>query len=106
VFGDVENEELAEADAEDVARLVVELALAQGRDPVVEEAPVAKDGEENAVEQGAVLGRQVVALGMPLDEGFGVDVPLGPGTEGGDGGAPDVFVGLRHGEGGGGGWGP
>ena len=40
--------------------------------------------------------REVISLGVTLDERVGVDVTFGPSAEGGDGGATDVFIRLSH----------
>ena len=96
VIGDAEDEQLADADAEDVAGFVIEFAFAEEADPVIEQAAVSEDGEEDGIEEGAVGGGEVVPIGVAFDERFGVVVALGPGAEGGDGGAADVFALFWH----------
>lgn len=81
MVGDAEDEDLDEADAEDVAGFGVELAVAEFADPVVEEAAVAEDAEEDGLEQSAVLGGKHAAVGVAVDEGFCVVVALCPRAE-------------------------
>lgn len=74
MIGEVEDEDLAESDAEDVAGFGIEFAFAEGADPFVEEAAVAEDSEEDGLEEAAVGVGELAALGVALDEGFGVVV--------------------------------
>jgi hypothetical protein len=92
VVGDVEDEDLAEADAEDVAGIGVELAMAELADPVIQDAAVTEDAEKDGLQKRAVGGGKHAALGVALDEAFRVIMPLCPGTEGGDGGLADVEI--------------
>ena len=96
VVRDVEDEDLAETDAEDIAGFGVEFALAEFCDPVIDEAAVAEDAKENSLQQSAVGGGEHASLGVAVDEAFGVIVAFGPGAEGGDGGLADVEVFSGH----------
>lgn len=55
MVGDLEDEELAEADAEDIACLRIEFALAEFTYPEIEDATVAEDTEEDGLQEGAIL---------------------------------------------------
>jgi hypothetical protein len=96
VVGDVEDEDLAEADAEDIAGVGVELAVAEFADPMVEDASVAEDTEQDGLEEGAVCGGKHATLRVALDEAFRVIMSLRPGAEGGYGGLADVEIFGRH----------
>ena len=87
MVGQAEDKELAKTDAQDVAGLVVQLALAQLGDPMVEQAEVAQHAEHDGVEKAAIGGGQAIARGMAFDQPVGVNVALRPGPEDGDGGA-------------------
>jgi hypothetical protein len=96
VVGDVEDEDLAEADAEDIAGFGVEFAFAEFGYPMVEEAAVAEDAEEDGLEEGAIRLGEHAALGVAFDEAFGVVLAFCPCAEGGDGGLADVEVFCGH----------
>jgi len=92
VIRDVEDEELAEADAEDIAGFGIEFPLPEFGYPMVEDAAVAEDAEEDRLEKAAVGRGKHPSLGMALDEAFGIVMAFRPGAEGGDGGLADVEV--------------
>lgn len=96
VVGDFEDEELAEADAEDVACFCIEFAFAEISYPAIEEAAVTENTEEYGLQEGAILWREHATLGVALDEGFCVIVAFRPCSECGDGGLADVEVFCRH----------
>ena len=92
VVGDVEDEDLAEADAEDVAGFGIKFALPEFPYPMVEEAAVAEDAEEDGLQQPAVRCGKHAPLGVALDEAFCIIMTFRPGAEGGDGGLADMEV--------------
>ncbi len=59
---------------------------------MIENAAVAKDTEEDGLEESAIGGGEHATLGVAIDEGFRVIVAFRPCTEGGDGGLADVKV--------------
>jgi hypothetical protein len=71
---------LAQPDAQDIACFGVGLAIAEFADPVVEKTAVAQHAEEDRLQEPAVGWAQLAALGMTLDQGFGVVMALGPCT--------------------------
>jgi hypothetical protein len=100
MFGNAEDQELAKSDPQHVACFRIHLAVAQFADPVVQQPPVAQHAEKDCLQQAAVGGGKHAAVGMAVDQGFGVIVAFRPGTEGGDGGLADVEIFCGH-EGGG-----
>ena len=92
VIRNVQDKQLAEADAEDVARFGIEFSLAEFPDPVIKDAAVAKDSEEDGLQESAVGRRKHASLRMSLDKAFRIVVAFGPCSEGGDGGLADVEV--------------
>ena len=54
VIGDVENEDLAETDAEDIAGLGIEFSLPEFCYLVIEYAAVAEDTEQDCLKQSAI----------------------------------------------------
>ena len=50
VVGEIEDEQLAQPDAQDVAGFRIHLTIAEFTDPVVEQAAVAQHSEENRLE--------------------------------------------------------
>ena len=54
VVGDVEDEDLAQADAEDVASIGVEFSLAEFTNPMIEDAAMTENTEEDGLEQSAI----------------------------------------------------
>jgi hypothetical protein len=71
---------LAKSHAQDIARFGVGLAIAEFADPVVEKTAVAQHAEEDRLQKPAVGRAQLAALGVTLDQGFGVVMALGPCT--------------------------
>jgi hypothetical protein len=91
-----ENKELAKSNPQNVAGVGVELAVAEFRNPVIEEAAVSQHSEKDGLKQTAVLRGKLTSVGMTLDEGLGVVVTFRPGMKGGDGGLADVEILRRH----------
>jgi hypothetical protein len=77
-----EEEKLADPNPEDIACFVIEFPFAQHPDPVIQQAAIAQDGEEDAVEEGAISGGEAVATGMPIDQGLGINVSFRPRAQG------------------------
>lgn len=96
VVGDVEDEDLAEANAEDVAGISVEFALAEFANPVIQYAAVAKHAKQDGLKQSAVGGGKHASLGVAIDQSFRVVVAFRPCSECGDGGLADVEVLSGH----------
>ena len=82
VIRNAEEEKLADPNPEDVACFVIEFPLAQHSDPVIQQAAIAQDGEEDTVEEGAISGGEAVAPGMPIDQSLGINVSLRPRAQG------------------------
>ena len=80
VICDADDEKLANPDAENITGFVIEPALAQLADPMVEETPMTDHGEHDAIEKGPVGGGDPVAPGVSIYEGFGVEMALRPGA--------------------------
>jgi hypothetical protein len=78
MVGNAEDEDLAKPDAQDIARFGVGLAISKLADPVVEKTAVTQHAEEDRLQKTAVGWAQLAALGMTLDQGFGVVMALGP----------------------------
>lgn len=57
VVGKLQDEQLAEPDAQDVARLVVEFPFSQLTDPMVEQPAVAEDAENDGIQESSIRGR-------------------------------------------------
>ena len=75
-------------------RLNLPQLAATVRTTVIKKTTIAKDSEDDAVEEGAVGGGEPVATGMSIDQRLGIDVALRPGPQGGDCGAADIL--FRH----------
>lgn len=54
VIRDIEDEKLAETDAEDIARFGIEFALAEFSYPMIEKAAMAEDSEEDCLKERTV----------------------------------------------------
>ena len=87
VVRELEDQKLAEAHAQDIARFVVQLPLPQFPDPMVEQPEIPQHAQHDGIQEGTVRRGEVVAGCMPFDQVFGIGVPFRPGPEDGDGGA-------------------
>ena len=92
MFGDAEDQELAQPDTQDVARFRVHFSIAEFADPVIEQAAVAQHAEKNRLEQSAVGGGKHAAVGVAVHQRLGVIVAFRPSAEGGNGGLADVEI--------------
>jgi hypothetical protein len=92
VVGDVEDEDLAEADAEDVTGIGIEFAIAEFGNPMIEYAAVTEDAEKDGLEEAAIGGGEFAALGVAIDEGLRVVMAFSPCAERGYGSLADVEV--------------
>lgn len=93
VIRDSQKQELAYPDPQNIPGFVIQFPLAQHADPVIEQASVPQDSEQDAVEERPVGRGEAVASCVPLDQGIGIEVPLGPGSQGRNGSAADILVG-------------
>jgi hypothetical protein len=96
MVGDVKDKNLAEADAEDIAGIGVELAFAEFPNPVIQDAAVTEDSEQDGLQESTIRGGKHAALGVALDEAFRVIMPLRPSAEGRDGGLADMEIFRGH----------
>ena len=73
---------------------MVEFSLSEHTDPMIQKAPVPQDGEQDAVKESPVGLREMVPPGVSLDEGVGVEITLGPCSQGRNSSAADILI--RH----------
>ena len=73
---------------------MIEFPLAKHADPMIQEAPVPQDGEEDAVKESPVGLREMVPPGVSLDQGVSVEIAFGPCSQGRNGSTADILI--RH----------
>jgi hypothetical protein len=81
----LQDQQLAQPYPQDVAGFIVQLALAEFGDPVIQQAEIPQHPEDDRIEEGAVGGGKAVPRSVALDQVFGIGVPFAPGAEDGDG---------------------